>query len=193
MNWDAIGAIAELFGAIGVIASLLYLARQMRNTAAQHRVAVVQSVLTKLSQFAGDFANNPQLNSVWVRGSGGMEQLRNQEEAIQFSSINRQLFHAYEELVQYRKSGWVDDWAWESVHHFFLPVLETPGVLDWWVRRRDWFRDEFQAHVESHLSSKAQAQLDDLAGELSSQPARAGEIMGPEFDQAPRLHGTGGE
>ncbi len=35
MNWDAIGAIAELLGAIGVIASLVYLARQMsQNTRA---------------------------------------------------------------------------------------------------------------------------------------------------------------
>ena len=31
MNWDAIGAIAELAGAIGVIASLIYLARQIRQ------------------------------------------------------------------------------------------------------------------------------------------------------------------
>jgi hypothetical protein len=30
MNWDAIGAIAELLGAIGVIASLVYLAGQIR-------------------------------------------------------------------------------------------------------------------------------------------------------------------
>ena len=29
MNWDAIGAIAELLGAVGVIASLVYLALQV--------------------------------------------------------------------------------------------------------------------------------------------------------------------
>ena len=35
MNWDAIGAIAETLGAVGVIASLVYLATQMsRNTQA---------------------------------------------------------------------------------------------------------------------------------------------------------------
>ena len=32
MNWDAIGAIAELLGAIGVIASLVYLARTIRQS-----------------------------------------------------------------------------------------------------------------------------------------------------------------
>ncbi len=35
MNWDAIGAIAELLGAIGVIASLVYLAAQIRKSPAK--------------------------------------------------------------------------------------------------------------------------------------------------------------
>jgi hypothetical protein len=32
MTWDAIGAIAELLGAMGVIASLVYLAGQIRQS-----------------------------------------------------------------------------------------------------------------------------------------------------------------
>jgi hypothetical protein len=35
MNWDAIGAIAELLGAVGVIASLVYLATQIRQSREQ--------------------------------------------------------------------------------------------------------------------------------------------------------------
>ena len=35
MNWDAIGAISELLGAIGVIASLVYLAAQIRHSQEQ--------------------------------------------------------------------------------------------------------------------------------------------------------------
>ena len=46
MNWDAIGAIAELLGAIGVIASLLYLARQMRNGAADGLSSLLGTGLT---------------------------------------------------------------------------------------------------------------------------------------------------
>ena len=37
MNWDAIGAIAELLGAVGVIASLVYLATQIRQSRQQMR------------------------------------------------------------------------------------------------------------------------------------------------------------
>ena len=39
MNWDAIGAIAELLGAVGVIASLVYLATQIRHSRDQMRAA----------------------------------------------------------------------------------------------------------------------------------------------------------
>ena len=35
MSWDAIGAVAELLGAIGVIASLVYLAGQIRDSREQ--------------------------------------------------------------------------------------------------------------------------------------------------------------
>jgi len=35
MNWDAIGATAELLGAVGVIASLVYLATQIRQSREQ--------------------------------------------------------------------------------------------------------------------------------------------------------------
>ncbi len=35
MNWDAIGAIAETLGAVGVIASLVYLATQIRQSREQ--------------------------------------------------------------------------------------------------------------------------------------------------------------
>ena len=35
MNWDAIGAIAELLGAVAVIISIIYLAAQVRQTRLQ--------------------------------------------------------------------------------------------------------------------------------------------------------------
>ena len=35
MNWEALGALAELLGAIGVIATLLYLSRQINHNSKQ--------------------------------------------------------------------------------------------------------------------------------------------------------------
>ncbi len=79
MNWDAIGAIPELLGATGVIASLLYLARQMksgavdaRRAAADGRRAAAQAVLAKLNTSYQAVASNHELADVFSRGTALM-------------------------------------------------------------------------------------------------------------------------
>ena len=44
MNWDAIGAIAELLGAVGVIATLAYLAQQIRQNTSTVRSSAAASL-----------------------------------------------------------------------------------------------------------------------------------------------------
>jgi len=39
MNWDALAAIGQAFGALAVVASLLYLARQVRHSTLQSHAA----------------------------------------------------------------------------------------------------------------------------------------------------------
>ncbi len=45
MNWEAISAIGELLGALGVLASLIYLAVQIRDNTRSIQAASLQSVL----------------------------------------------------------------------------------------------------------------------------------------------------
>ena len=51
MNWDAIGAIAELAGAIGVIASLVYVETQIRHNT---RASAVESNVVRRGDVATD-------------------------------------------------------------------------------------------------------------------------------------------
>jgi hypothetical protein len=44
MNWDAIGAVAELLGALGVIASLVYLGRQINHNSEIVQASTNQAV-----------------------------------------------------------------------------------------------------------------------------------------------------
>ena len=44
MNWNAIGAMGEILGAVGVIITLIYLARQIRQNTRATRLATAQSV-----------------------------------------------------------------------------------------------------------------------------------------------------
>lgn len=50
MNWDAIGAIAELAAALGVIISLLYLAAQIRASNESSKAQMEQARLTNFTE-----------------------------------------------------------------------------------------------------------------------------------------------
>ena len=46
MNWDAIGAIGEIVGALAVVISLMYLAAQIRTSNAAAKQAAMQEIYT---------------------------------------------------------------------------------------------------------------------------------------------------
>jgi len=49
MNWDAIGAVGEILGALAVVATLAYLAIQMKQNSASLRIAAILSVALRRS------------------------------------------------------------------------------------------------------------------------------------------------
>ena len=68
MNWEAIGAISETIGAAGVIASMLYLAVQVR---ASTRASAIESKLASsriYTDFIGSLIQSPELNRILVQG-----------------------------------------------------------------------------------------------------------------------------
>ncbi len=183
MNWSAIGAVAELLGAVGVIASLLYLARQMRNGAAEARRAAedgrraaAQAVLAKLNTSYQAVSANHQLADVFSRGSANLSAL-SPEEATQFSGLLLSFVRPYEELLHYKKGGAVEDWVWESVELVVLPQMTTPGGLEWWAKRRGWFTSAFRAHVANVLPVEAVETLRVFEQSVEGKTFRAGVLI----------------
>ena len=183
MNWDAIGATGELLGAIGVIASLLYLARQMKGAASDARRTAAQAVFTKLNTAFESTSANPQLADVFVRGTAKLSVL-SPEEAIQFSSLLFTLVRPYEELFHYRRAGAVEDWVWESVELLVLPCLVTPGSLEWWAKRGSWFTSRFQAHVAKVLPEEAAETLRGFEQGIDGKEFRGGVLVEPKSRSA---------
>jgi len=82
MNWEAIGAIAELLGAIGVIVSLIYLATQIRHSREQMeqntramRAATHQEFNHQLHETMFNVLTAPGLSRVVQQGLIDLDQL----------------------------------------------------------------------------------------------------------------------
>ena len=73
INWDAIGAIGEILGALAVFISLTYLAIQIRSSTKQNRAAMSQSIQAEFTRSNELVATSPDLAELYVKISDGEE------------------------------------------------------------------------------------------------------------------------
>ena len=104
MNWDALGALAELAGAVGVIVSLLYLGVQIRIQNRESRLNSVSESIRHFNDVLSGIAHYPDLCSIWARGLGDFESL-DPEERARFSAHVGRLFRVIEGLYGYHLEG----------------------------------------------------------------------------------------
>ena len=69
MNWEAIGAISDFLAAIAVIATLGYVAVQIRQNTAALRSAATQGAHDQSASVYDLLASDPKLSDIFVRGS----------------------------------------------------------------------------------------------------------------------------
>ena len=61
MSWEAIGAIGNLLGAISVLLTLLYLAKQIKENSKLLTTSVYQTAVDGYNEMASMFIENPEL------------------------------------------------------------------------------------------------------------------------------------
>ena len=71
MNWDAIGAVGEIIGAIAVVATLFYISIQIRTNNALASAESRDKTFTQFSQWRHQIASDADLARVWREGSLG--------------------------------------------------------------------------------------------------------------------------
>ena len=59
MDWEAIGAVGELLGALGVLLTLIYLAIQVRNSAEETHNSTIESVMSSDANHRHALINGP--------------------------------------------------------------------------------------------------------------------------------------
>jgi len=151
MNWEALGAIAELTGAAGVIGSLLYLAAQVRTS---NRASAVQAKLVStrlLNDFMDLLIQRPELNQVMRNGRKSLDSL-SPDEYQQFSNMSLKAFWFFSAgHFQFRRHALAES-DWFEIRAVLDYWLQSQGCKDWWGRLgRSMYGDEFVAFVESEI------------------------------------------
>ena len=163
MNWDAIGAIAELLAAVGFIVSLIYLAKQISMT----NKNVAQNTTALFNQGEHASLNGVVAMNLSIVESRSVAELmlqaysdHNSLDAVDRFRFSRMLFTQFEShqtffLQNSRNIGGTDQWAtWEYYARVFDDLLKVPSVGKWWVASRSNFDSGFIAYIDNKLSTQ---------------------------------------
>lgn len=146
MNWDAVGAIAESIGAIGVMISLAYLSIQVRTSNRYLKIENQDRVNTHQSTFRMALITDPDVATIMDKGLQQTEPLT-RIEVIRFDALMSQLlWGCYQAWQRYYED---DDGSWRNgTAPTVVSILRTPGGANWWRRRKAQFIDEFVRAVD---------------------------------------------
>lgn len=152
MNWNAIGAIAELLGAIGVIISLGYLAHQVRQNTRSVRAASYQSWFASYDSFSNLLLGDPGLDALLHRAASAPQDLT-PEERRRFLGVLRRAFRQLENLYYQHRQGMIDRELFEAWQSIYARSAQGPLFREFWEADQAIFSPPFREFVARKLAA----------------------------------------
>lgn len=149
MNWDALGAIAELVGAIAVVLTLIYLAVQIRQSSKLVEqntrmldISHANATREAMNEVSRIIAADGQAGRLYWAGLADRNALEEQDRQ-RFDSMQYLLFSSCQQGLQTGSDVPLTSLRW---------ALQHKGTRDWWVAYRAVFRDDMHQAVDALIA-----------------------------------------
>lgn len=147
VNWEAIAALGEVAGALGVIASLLYLSRQIGQNTKEMRIATHAETTRDFRTFTRQTLSGGYSKVL----SDGLEDYESLDPRgkLDFAFLMFDMLKSFEITHYHYLHGSMGEDSWRSWHRLLTSYCVAPGARRYWEVRRDIFTAEFQELVDS--------------------------------------------
>ena len=153
MNIMELGALGEFVGSIGVIATLIYLAVQIRHNTHSVRATVFQEFSRESSQMAHLLVSDGAAGPAFMRGLAQPQDL-DPAEVVRFRVLINLYFRNLQNGFHQQRNGLIEDELFESYVSYGLErVLRQPGALEFWSKNQQHFTPAFSRWLNSRLAA----------------------------------------
>jgi len=164
MNWDALGALSELVGAVAVVVSLIYVGIQLRRSNALSRADTIHRVQSGFSTVAALLAADADLSRIHriAMEDGDLTA----DEQVRYGAYLVSYFCWLEDLYWQQKSGlYPVETGTGNVLEFlardFIRYLGTPTGANWWREEGPRiFVSEFQDAVDDAVAEERRREME---------------------------------
>lgn len=141
-----IASFSEVIGALGVILSLVYVGRQLRQAGAQ-------TVHDNFSGWYTSIQSDPDLLALSVNGMKDYASLSEVEKGRFIAMFMAFTSHSQNAFYKWRDGSLSPD-LWRCWEYVSMNFLATPGGKEFWNERGYMFSDRYRGHVEKVIMAK---------------------------------------
>ena len=172
---EALGNLGDFVGGIAVIATLVYLAMQVRQNTQLLRANALSASSAVNVSFNHLLGSNPAAARVFQVGIESFASL-SEEDQRQFLNLLRGLVTSYEHMFQQYERGMFDEDVWHHRRGSLRRMLSLPHLEVWWEHRKDAFDSSFVEELDSATPSPPRTLARDvIADMLAKAPSGARE------------------
>ena len=150
MNWDAIGAIGENIGAFAVVASVIYLAVQIRKQTKEAKLAATRELATNFQNTLDLIIQDKELCSIWGKATRDYVGLPDNER-LRIAFLMQRLTRVWEAQFLHETHENVDSTYFNSVNRGYVEALTFPGYQQWWELSKDLFENPFRDYIDKNI------------------------------------------
>lgn len=146
MNWDAISAVAEIFGVVLIAGSMIYVARQLRQTNTMMRVNAASERLERDYDIVEPIIESRELAEIWLKGGSEFESLApaDQQRLLFFERRAIMLWH-HQYLL--RQQGLMPDASWHETVWIIKTLGRRQVIREAWRIFGGGFEPDFQEFI----------------------------------------------
>jgi hypothetical protein len=132
MDWEMIGAVGEILGALGVLASLVYLGTQIRSNTKSLQAASLQHVLDgPRDWFFKPMSTSDETSLIFIKGLKSLDLLEENENIRFWCLLIDQCFQAQQSMQLYER-GLLEKVDYEAWVQWTATLLRSPGGAEMW-------------------------------------------------------------
>lgn len=145
IQWETVQTVAEVFGAIGVLASMIYFATMIRFNASETRDVTTYSIMQLAINFRSE-SYQGELAEIRMKANTGEKMTP--LELLKFEGYLSALFELTELVFMAYNKGKIDDEymrAWEAR---MLAAMSVHRIKSFWARSKGGYRPSFVTYFE---------------------------------------------
>lgn len=150
MNWEALGAVGELAGAFVIVATIIYLSRQIRESNRHAKAEAEREVQSQWHNVTDALLRDHKVREIVRKGADSFEELSGDEKTAYMLYLTH-VINQLEMVLKMERDGLLSQDIADTFRAVAGQVLSTPGGREYWKLGSGLYQELSTLHVNQYL------------------------------------------